>query len=451
MCQLKFVDQPFVLSVEAPWGWGKTTFLRMWTAELAARDAPVVSFNAWETDFSDAPLVSMLAELNVGIHALQPDTKGKAVFEGLRNAGSAVLKRAIPLAIRVGTSGLVSLSDDISEDIQKATTDLSERVAGDFVAAYSTAKDSLKDFKQKLAAVAEELKTRAPNGFPLTIFIDELDRCRPDYAVGMLEVVKHLFDVPGVVFVLAIHREQLEHSVRALYGSEMDADEYLRRFIDLSFKLPAPDAQTFVPAVMSGLGLDKELERRLDPQRRFKAGDPGQLQTALVNLFDAFAMSLRTQEQVLGQLSLVLRMTPDNKELFPEFLALLLTLSAVNRPMYEKYVAGEASGADLIDWIASEPKRRKFVKTDTGIGVEGWLRMCDVRQIEEDPVAKYRTLLDDENANVEDREHASRLIPFCDWINNQVLHYGSYRGSSLVEALARKIALLEQFSPETPE
>ena len=52
------------------------------------------------------------------------------------------------------------------------------------------------------------------------IVIDELDRCRPSYAVEILEMAKHLFSVDRVVFVLSINRDQLAHSVKVLYGSD---------------------------------------------------------------------------------------------------------------------------------------------------------------------------------------------------------------------------------------
>ena len=83
-------------------------------------------------------------------------------------------------------------------------------------------------------------------GKPLVIMIDELDRCRPSYAIELLEVAKHLFAVDNVVFVLAVNRAELVHSVKALYGSGFDAEGYLRRFFDLDFQLPEPDRKRFV-------------------------------------------------------------------------------------------------------------------------------------------------------------------------------------------------------------
>jgi predicted KAP-like P-loop ATPase len=62
--------------------------------------------------------------------------------------------------------------------------------------------------------------------------VDELDRCRPTYAIQTLELVKHLFNVPGLIFIFALDIEQLSHSVQTVYGQNMDAQGYLCRFFD---------------------------------------------------------------------------------------------------------------------------------------------------------------------------------------------------------------------------
>ncbi|WP_081764293.1 P-loop NTPase fold protein [Sphingobium sp. Ant17] len=69
-----------------------------------------------------------------------------------------------------------------------------------------------------------------PRQAPIFVVVDELDRCRPDYAIALLESIKHLFDVPGVVFVIALHGRQLTASIEAVYGAKFDATAYLRRF-----------------------------------------------------------------------------------------------------------------------------------------------------------------------------------------------------------------------------
>lgn len=72
---------------------------------------------------------------------------------------------------------------------------------------------------------------------PVLIFVDELDRVRPDYSVKFLEAIKHIFSVQGICFVLAVDRDQLEASVRQLYGS-IDFENYYRRFVTREARLP---------------------------------------------------------------------------------------------------------------------------------------------------------------------------------------------------------------------
>ncbi len=107
-------------------------------------------------------------------------------------------------------------------------------------------------FAERLEAVAS-----ADKG-PLVVFVDELDRCRPPYALSLLETVRHLFAADGVMVVLAINRAELRHSVESVYGNDFDADWYLRRFADLHISLPPPDEQnltTFLDELLETTGL----------------------------------------------------------------------------------------------------------------------------------------------------------------------------------------------------
>jgi hypothetical protein len=75
---------------------------------------------------------------------------------------------------------------------------------------------------------------------PIVIFIDELDRCKPDFAVRLIERIKHFFDVPNIVFVLLINSKQLESAIKGVYGINTNASEYLGKFINFTFQLPKP-------------------------------------------------------------------------------------------------------------------------------------------------------------------------------------------------------------------
>ena len=72
----------------------------------------------------------------------------------------------------------------------------------------------------------------------LVVFVDELDRCKPSFAIEMLERIKHYFDDERIIFVVSLNKEQLIHTISNYYGSEFDATRYLNRFFDVSINLP---------------------------------------------------------------------------------------------------------------------------------------------------------------------------------------------------------------------
>lgn len=95
----------------------------------------------------------------------------------------------------------------------------------------------------------EILKER---GNRLVIFVDELDRCKPSYAVRLLERIKHYLDDDRITFVFSVNLEELQHTVKRYYGSTFDACRYLDRFFDLHISLPPADYRGFY----NKMGLD---------------------------------------------------------------------------------------------------------------------------------------------------------------------------------------------------
>lgn len=94
--------------------------------------------------------------------------------------------------------------------------------------------------------VADFLKTLLPEkGNRLVIFIDELDRCKPSYAVRLLERIKHYFENDQITFVFSVNINELQHTIRKYYGGEFDGTKYLDRFFDLRVTLPPPDLNRF--------------------------------------------------------------------------------------------------------------------------------------------------------------------------------------------------------------
>ena len=198
------VRPPAVFSVDAGWGQGKTAFLKMCTALLrsdafASRGIAVAEFNAWTQNYHNDPLKDIVSAVTSQITDTA-DERSKKNARLLREA-----------AVRVASGGL--LRDEVFADENPARRDV-------------------KKFRTALAEHA------AGCGGRLVVFVDELDRCQPDYAMGVLERTRHLFDVVGVLVVLAVNPEALNLATATMLGPDM-AERYLRRLIDQRVRLPA--------------------------------------------------------------------------------------------------------------------------------------------------------------------------------------------------------------------
>ena len=244
------VQGPCVLALDSEWGGGKTTFLRIWAAHLRSEGFAVVEFNAWETDFSGDPFVSLSSKLQKQLQELASDGRGVNVKRLAEDAKKVALRTA-PLVAGIAATAAFGSGAWATE----AVTHLAS-YAGDRLEEYRKGQDAIDNYKITLGKEILRISNNHYNGRSLFIMIDELDRCRPSYAVELLEVAKHLFSVDRIVFVLALNRSELAHSVKALYGRKFDAKGYLHRFFDLDYSLPWPDREKFVFQVLRDTNLD---------------------------------------------------------------------------------------------------------------------------------------------------------------------------------------------------
>lgn len=105
---------------------------------------------------------------------------------------------------------------------------------------------SLKKSKSVDKLIGDFLETLLPErGNRLIIFVDELDRCKPGYAVRLLERVKHYFENEQITFVFAVNINELQHVINGYYGNNFDGSRYLDRFFDLRITLPSPNMEKY--------------------------------------------------------------------------------------------------------------------------------------------------------------------------------------------------------------
>jgi KAP family P-loop domain len=281
--QFREDSKAFTIAVDAGYGEGKTWFLKRLAKQLALNH-PVAFVDAWQDDLADEPLTALVATLKKALAEHFPQqaalkSKFNAVIENsgsiLKIAGVGALKRLASAAItKEGAEAVELVLSEASETIKSATSDSVKDGAGqtidemalaidrnssadlmkDRIADFEAGQKAIRDLKASLEDVVSSLD-RSKIQPPIVIVIDELDRCRPTYAVKLLEEIKHLFDVPGLVFLFGMHRGQLAHSVRSAYGSDFDGHAYLGRFVNRHYRLAQPSLVEFIRHQLETMGV----------------------------------------------------------------------------------------------------------------------------------------------------------------------------------------------------
>ena len=214
---------------------------------------------------------------------------------------------------------------------------------------YRKQRETKDKVSQRLAQLAAEV--RETTGHPLVFIIDELDRCRPTFAIELLERVKHIFDVPNIVFVFGINRSELTKSLRSVYG-ELDAGEYLRGFFDMEFVLPDADPGQFCTHLVAKFRLCpffSEVDRRR--QTPYYVKELGEIERLLPVVLGRMGLSLRDMDYCVGLVALAARASLANQRLYPPLLVLLAATKLRAPELYRRFVQGDARGADLISHL----------------------------------------------------------------------------------------------------
>ena len=352
------IEGPCVIAVDAPWGAGKTTFLKIWEQHLLNEEFPVVSYNAWETDFSDDPFIALSAAISQELEQYEEESLGDRLkkFKTLAGRCASYCPSGHQSLLRglVDVTPLMDLLKEIPEAVASKTSDR--------LAAYENAQELLNDLSIALQGVARDL-AKSKNGLPLVIVIDELDRCRPSYAVELLETAKHIFAVDNIVFVLAVNRSELAHSVRALYGIKFDAIGYLNRFFDIDFRLPEPARGHFIGAAIKSTPIYDYFNnaRRLEAHRH-----DIHVREMLSLFFDVSGLSLRIVEQAIHRFGLVLASSRDDEHSIALGAAVALIIRAVDRELYQKFTRGDIEDTEVADSIFKKADYAPLRQTPIG-------------------------------------------------------------------------------------
>lgn len=251
-----------VIALNGAWGTGKTTFIRMWKQYLENLHFPVAYYNAWEDDISEEPLFSLLRQLR-NVTNKKSNKLGKVLKTGAKILGritiagaKASMGKVSEIIINAGEGS----ANEIKKIIEEAGKGGLDAIQGAFEDSLKKDKDDIqslmKEFRKDFQSYVEYDKKEERDAVPYVYFIDELDRCNPTFAVKVLERIKHLFEVPNVVFVMSVDKKQLALSINGFFGSEQfDSNEYLRRFIDIEYNMPHLTAPLYFDCLEKKYGI----------------------------------------------------------------------------------------------------------------------------------------------------------------------------------------------------
>lgn len=253
----------FTIGVDGHYGIGKSFFLKRLQKQLSMNH-PVAFVDAWADDTADDPLTAIIMSITEAVLTKLPDAKTTSKpSEKLKARSVDLLKVGIKVSTRAVMAKMLTESgwDQISETITKLADETADLIRKDATedSPLVLKRKLISEFHEKLNALTDAIKEEGLFELPLVLIIDELDRCRPTYAIKLLEETKHFFDSTSVVILYGMNRAALKHTVKAVYGSEFGADEYLQRFVRRRFSLAEAPLSSFIEREMleSGAPIEK--------------------------------------------------------------------------------------------------------------------------------------------------------------------------------------------------
>ena len=357
----------FTLALDAQWGLGKSFFITNWSADLAHAEKPhpTFVFDAWQADHTADPLIAFMAAFKAAL-----DERINAA--GLNKTAKQTIAKQVNSALSGFRRAILPAGKQIAKDVLRKTTGIAaEEVYDAWLSESGTSKplatetiseaglaslnkgldvffdqlladqkaleQAIGDFKEGIERALEALAKAEAVTLPMFVFVDELDRCRPNFAIELLEGIKHLFGINGVCFVVATNMAQLSESVKAIYGANFDGYSYLKRFFNVEYALPPCKNHDYMRLLLGEypeLG-SYDLELGLPTQEFVGSKEEKDACFALTWVADSFNLDLRSQRTVLEMIVASAAGVPQGKKVHLIWLATLCALRHKNPADFE--------------------------------------------------------------------------------------------------------------------
>lgn len=245
---LELLEGTACISLDAKWGDGKTFFVRQ--VEEVLKYVTLKQWKNSENPVEKLPSYEFLQN-NSMVNSLELRRSYLPIYYNawMYDNHSDPLMSLLLVMTKIckGVYNTKINSEKISSKLLSAMTHLPFEIKGVNLASiadklYCNSTDIL-----SFVQTEEEIRERVGDIFndiivekaqKLVIFIDELDRCRPSFAIEMLERIKHYFNDERIIFVISVNKEQLVHTIENYYGNGFDSTRYLNKFFDVNINLP---------------------------------------------------------------------------------------------------------------------------------------------------------------------------------------------------------------------
>jgi len=330
-------DQGIVLGLNGAWGTGKTTCVEFLQRELINEGHVVIVLNAWADDYISDPLVAIIASL-VEDENFKRLISDERLIERLIAIGKNVMTLGVSLGVSRISRGALTPEDVTS--VIEVKTDYSE-----ILDQYTAEKKELSALRSVLVEISKILE--ASEDKKLIIIVDELDRCKPTYAISLFERIKHVLEVENLRVLLAFDQKQLEATVEKHYGSNIDATRYLEKMFDLIVQLPSTDLHKLLKKTASSLSLPVGA-----PSSGFapRSGSIDELLEMLLRLLNATQASARELERTLTRVKFLWARSTGLR-VDPVFAVVLLILRSQKYELFENIKNNNSNFSEIDDFF----------------------------------------------------------------------------------------------------
>jgi len=301
-----------VYGLTGDWGIGKTCFIKMWEKNLTEEKKPFIHIDAFKNDFNSEPFIMLL---NAFTDLLKYNTGNNisSELQELKNKAKEIftLKNISKLGLNIifdKTIGKETVKEFLETAFDSCFEDYSK---------IDSLHDKLKEILNKIMENIEDPQ--------LYIIVDELDRCRPDFALETLERIKHLFHVKNVKYILVYNEKAMNSIINNKYGTEIDANRYIDKFVQFKYQF-----NNIFKQKSWFSNLLKKTFQNSDLSSMYEILENNI--TSLVNIKIKFQLTLRDMETIVNNLT---QYNPENKNLLLAIISCEY-LKVINRNMYDE-------------------------------------------------------------------------------------------------------------------